>query len=278
MRAAAAVLVAVALLAAAAQAPAIATVDGVGEISPAQYRHWKKIARRASPRSSERALRRQVLQLLIQNLWVTGETAERGITVTRQEVVRAFRRQRRQSFYTRRDFRRFLRQTGYTVRDIKYRVRLERLSNKLRRQVTRAVPPLTEEELRAWYDENLSRFVVPERRDVRVAVARTRAAARAKRKRLFRNAERGDLPPAAFRRRRGVVRWRGRWVAFAVVRVRPGRTRPFEQVSDVVREILRAERRQEALDAFLEEFQPKWRGRTACRAAYAIGDCGRTTP
>jgi foldase protein PrsA len=280
MRAFAAAVAALVVLAApaSAQAPPIATVDGVGEIAPAEYRHWKKIARRGSPRSSERALRRQVMQLLVQNLWVTGETAERGIVVTRAEVDRAFRRQRRQSFRTRREFPRFLRRFGYTVADIKYRVRLERLSSRLRRRVMREIPPVTEEEVRAHYDQNLSDFVVEERRDVRYAVARTRAAASAKRKRLRLRAARGQFPAAVFRQRRGVVRWRGRWLAFVVVRVRPRHTQPFARARPNIRAVMVLERQQAALDAFIDEFRAKWRERTSCREVYAIADCGRTTP
>src|SRR5918998_912247 len=95
----AAVLAAALLLAApaAAQSPVIATVDGMGEI----------------------------MQLLLQNLWVLGEAAERGVVVTDEQVEREFEAQKRQTFGSEREFRRFLRTSGFTVADIKFRVRLE---------------------------------------------------------------------------------------------------------------------------------------------------------
>ena len=273
-------VVAAALLAtpATAQSPVVGTVDGVGQITEADYKHWRSIARRSAPRRSTQAIRRQVMELLIQNLWVAGETAERGIVVTDEQVDRAFRRQKRQSFRTEREFRRFLRTSGFTVADIKYRVRLEQLSNRLRRAVLRAVPKPTDEELRAYYDENRSEFVMPERRDVRFAIARTRDAAIAKRKRLRRNLTREDVPAVVFRRRRGVVRRNGLWLAFRVVRIRPGRTQSFEEASRVIRPILESEREQAALDAFIDEFQARWRARTECRELYATRDCGRRIP
>jgi foldase protein PrsA len=278
MKAAAAILLALALAApAAAQAPPVATVDGSGEITVAQYRHWKEIARRSAPRSSEQALRRQVMQLLIQELWVEGEAAERGIAVSDAEVDRAFREQKRQSFVSRRAWRDFLRTSGFTVGDIKFRVRLEQLSNKLRRRAVRDVPRATEEELRAWYDENLEDFEVPERRDVRFAIAPTRAAASAKPKRLRVFALREQFPAAVFRRRGGVVRARGGWMAFRVVRVRPAHTRPFAEARGVVAEILEAQRQQEALDAFIRDFTARWKARTSCRHPYVARDCGRIT-
>jgi foldase protein PrsA len=281
MRVCVAALAAAALLVAApatAQSPVVATVDGSGEITEAQYDHWSKIARRSSPKASPRTIRRMVMQLLIQNLWVSGEAAERGITVTDAEVDRAFRDQKRQSFGTEREFRRFLREYGYTVADLKYRVRLEILSNRLRREVVRGVPEPTEEELRAYYDDHRARFAVPERRDVLFAVARTRAAAVAKRKRLRLYATRRHFPPAVFRRRRGVVRRGGRWLAFRVIRVHPPRTRPFEEMRDDIERQLDAEREQAALDAFIADFRERWRARTECREPYAIRECGRRIP
>lgn len=281
MRALAAALAAGALLAAApatAQSPAVATVDGSGEVTEAQYDHWAKIARRSSPKASPRTIRRMVMQLLIQNLWVGGEAAERGIAVTDAEVDREFRDQKRQSFGTEREFRRFLRRSGFSVADVKYRVRLELLSTKVRREVLRDVPEPTEEELRAYYDDHRARFAMPERRDVLFAVARTRAAAVAKRKRLRLYATRRHFPPAVFRRRRGVVRRGGGWLAFRVIRVHAPRTRTFEEMRDHVERQLDAEREQAALDAFVENFRERWRARTECREPYAIRDCGRRIP
>ena len=262
---------------AAAQSPVVATVEGAGEVTEAQYEHWQRIARNAAPKRSAAATRRVVMQLLLQNLWITGEADERGIVVTDEAVDREFREQKRKSFRTEREFRRFLRDSGYTVADIKYRIRLEQYSNRIRRQVMRAVAKPTEEELRAYYDGNRREFVLPERRDIRYAIARTRAGAVAKRKRL-RRVTRDDVPAVVFRRRRGVVRRNGLWLAFRVVRVHPRRTQSFEQARPVIRALLVSEREQAALDDFIEDFETRWRGRTECREVYATRDCGRRIP
>ncbi len=273
-------------LAAPAQAPSVvATVEGSGEVTRAQFDHWLAIAAKSArlrrvPRPGTaryRDLRSQVMQLLIQNLWVAGEARARGIVVTDADVDRAFREQRAQSFPTRREFRRFLRTSGFTLADLRYRIRLEQTSNRVRAEVVRGAPPVTDEEVRADYEKHRSDFALPERRDVRYAVARTRAAAVARRKRLLRGATRGDLPAAVFRRRSGVVRSNGLWFAFRVVRVRPARQRSFEEVSEEIRGELEAKREQETLDAFIEDFQERWRAATTCRAAFATADCGQTT-
>lgn len=281
------------LLAAPAQGQVIATVDGAGDVTRPQFDHWMVIAatsaagpdarnvrvpRRGTPRY--RDLRGQVMQLLIQELWVKGEAAERGIVVTDEQVREEFLAQKRRSFPRPGDFGRFLRQSRFTVADILFRVRLELASSAVREQVAHAAPPVSDAEVREEYDADPGRYAVPERRDVRVRIAPTRAAARRAvgSGRLLTYVKRGQLPRAVFRARRGVVRYRDGWLAFRVVRVHPRRQRPFDEVAARIRRFLRAERRQEAVDEFVEEFPERWRERTSCRARYSTADCGRTIP
>jgi hypothetical protein len=269
--------------AASAQSPAVATVEGSGEITRAQFDHWMVIAarsdglRRVPPRGTRRhrALRDQVMQLLIQELWVRGEAARRGIVVTDAQVRRAFLRQRRRSFPRPGDFGRFLRQSGFTVGDILFRIRLEQLSNAVRRDVIGDAPPVTDEEVRAEYEGDPSWSRIPERRDVRLSRGPTRAAALAGRPRTRLYATRRGLPGAVFRRRRGVVPWRGGWLAFRVLRVHPARERALAEVAPAIRGWLEAERQQVTLDAFIDEFRERWRAATVCRPGYATEDCGR---
>lgn len=313
MRVALAAVAAAAALAApaAAQAPVVATVDGVGEVTRAQFDHWAVIAARAAGRRrvppagtpAYGRIRDQVVELLVQQLWVQGEANQRGIVVTDEQVRRSFARQRRQSFPRRGSFRRFLRRSGYTVADIRFRVRLELTSDRLRREVVRDVPPPTAEEVRAYYDEHPRDFVFPERRRVRLVVARSRAAAAQARRAIARGASfgraarlagaqartvarnEGTLRPrldrAVFRARRGRLRGpvqaAGRWYVFRVVGVRRAYQQPYEEAEPIIRGVLESERRQQALDAFIKDFQSRWRAATACRARFATDAlCGRT--
>lgn len=109
-------------------------------IERSQYRHWKRVARRGSGgKTSEPRLRRQVMRFLISGAWIEFEAKRRGIRVTSRQVRREFRRQRRQSFNNRREYRRFLRTSGQTEKDLRYRVRLDLLSLKVRKDVLRGV-------------------------------------------------------------------------------------------------------------------------------------------
>jgi foldase protein PrsA len=102
--------------------------------------HWQRIARRVDPGVTRRRARREAMQFLISATWLTQETRARGIRVTREQVRRSLRRQRRAAFDSRRAYRRWLRKTGQTEADLRYRVKLDLLSEALRRLVLRGVP------------------------------------------------------------------------------------------------------------------------------------------
>jgi hypothetical protein len=132
-------------------------VVGDKTISRGWLRHWTDIAARsAGDREHRRVYRLQAADALIGFRWIRSEAIERGIVVTREETDRSLRRQRRQSFPRRRDFRKFLRSSGQTIEDIRIRVRIDILSNRLRRQVTRGAA--TPQEQQARLDEFVAAF------------------------------------------------------------------------------------------------------------------------
>jgi SurA-like N-terminal domain len=105
-----------------------------------RQRHWQRIARQVESGVTRRRARREAMSFLIAATWLTQETRARGIRVTREQVRRAFTRQRREAFDSRRAYRRWLRRTGQTEADVRYRVKLDLLSAAVRRQVLRGVP------------------------------------------------------------------------------------------------------------------------------------------
>ena len=112
-------------------------VVGEKTISRGWLRHWTDIAARmGGDEEPRRVYRGLAARSLISFRWIRSEALERGIFVSRAQVSRSLRRQRRQSFATRRDFRKFLRTSGQTIEDIRFRVRLDLLSNRIRDQVT----------------------------------------------------------------------------------------------------------------------------------------------
>ena len=135
-------------------ADAVARVDE-RVIERSRFRHWRRIAARdVGGDTTDRELRRQVMSFLISATWIELEAQRRGIRATARQVRRAFARQRRQAFESRRQYRRYLRRSGQTEEDLLYRVRIDLLSTKVRRDLLRGVEGTRRRQRR------LDRFVV----------------------------------------------------------------------------------------------------------------------
>ncbi len=274
----------------------------------AELAHWTEVAKRSGT-SPTRVAREQAFQLLVSFAWLRGEAAERGIFVTHERVVREFRRQRDMSFPNRRDYRRFLRETGQTVDDILYRVELDMLSNRIREQVVASArASVTDADVDAYLAEQ-GWPRIPERRDLRIVLTRTRSAAVAAKRELRGGARwssvarrysidgasaeangrvpdvrRGDLERrlqrAVFRARPrrvlGPVRTRFGYYVFRVTRIHPARDVPEAEARADARMTLEYRAEMKALDRFVAEFDAKWRTRTVCAPEWrAQRQCGQ---
>jgi hypothetical protein len=116
--------------------PADALIACVGSdaVTGALFSHWQAIALKGSdPSTPEDALRGVVIDFLLAADWTTGEAREVGIRVSDTAVRRRFNGQKHAAFRTQEAFRRFLRQSGQTVTDIEYRVRLDMLAERIRK-------------------------------------------------------------------------------------------------------------------------------------------------
>jgi foldase protein PrsA len=306
---------------------AVATVDGE-PIERQSFDHWLRIAAKTGggpdatvpappdyancdkPKSQCKAeyeaLRDQVVQLLVSARWIEEEASDRGIAVDDSEVDKAFEAQKAQSFPNKGEFERFLKTSGQTTQDVLMRVRFDLLWNKIRDQVTKGDKPVTDEQVKAYFERNRERFAQPERRDLRVVLAKSRADANAAIAELdggrswgavarkystdqFTKAQGGkltdvargqqekSLDKAVFRAPvgavRGPVKTRLGFYVFTVTNVRAASRPTFEQAKPTIAQLVAAETEQKALDGFVDRFREKWRERTECRDGFLTPYC-----
>ena len=266
--------------------------------------HWVDIAMRSG--GDRASARMNALQLLVGYAWLRGEAAERGIVITHERVVRAFRRQREATFPDRRAYRRYLREAGQTTGDVLLRVRMDLVSTAIRNQVIGGASVSDAE-----VDAHLAEHGVPrlpERRDLRIVLTRRRSTAVAAKRELLAGASwssvarrysiddasrqsnarlpdvvRGTLERpldrAAFSARPGrvvgPVRTQFGYYIFRVTRIHPAYDMPIEQAREQARFQLLSEKQLAVLDAFVTEFRAKWRARTVCARGWRTQrDCG----
>ncbi len=112
-----------------------------GLISKSSYDHWFRVAvavrGKGTPKPGTAAhtkLRKQTMRFLISARWLELESPEHGVKVSKDQVTRALKRQKRAAFGTNEAaYRRYLKRTKRTVDDIRWQIRLSLLSRKLER-------------------------------------------------------------------------------------------------------------------------------------------------
>jgi foldase protein PrsA len=252
------------------------------------------------------ALRDQVLQLLIQNEWVTQEAERQNITVSDAEVKKAFEEQKKASFPEEKDFQQFLKTSGFTMEDILFRVRLEQISTKLRDKIVKGKDQVSDEQIKEYYEKNKERFAQPERRDLRIVLTKEKSRAEQAKQALengqswkqvaqrysIDEASKGQggvllavakgqqeraLDEAVFaaeeKQLAGPIETQFGWYVFQVQKVTPKSQQSLEQAKATIKSLLASQNQQEALDEFIKNFQEKYRSQTKCAEGFVTQDC-----
>ena len=257
------------------------------------------------------ALRDQVLQLLVSFQWIEGEAEEKGITVTDAEVKKSFEQQKKQSFPKEADYQKFLKDSGQTEQDIMKRVKLDLLSNKIRDSIIKGKDKVTDAQIKDFYDKNKERFAQPERRDLRIVLTKAKAKASQARAALrggqpwkavakkysideASKSQAGKLPAqaegtlekaldeAVFKAKKGQltgpVKTQFGYYLFEVSKVTKASQQTLDQAKETIRQTLQSQNQQKALDAFVKDFQKKWKEKTECREGYETQVCKGVKP
>jgi foldase protein PrsA len=251
-------------------------------------------------------LKREVMLFLIQAEWVEQEAEEQGVKLSDAQVRKSFEDQKKQAFPTDKAYQEFIKSSGMTEEDILFRVKLNELQQKLTQKVTEDAAKVTDADIEEYYEKNKRRFAQPERRDLRVVLTKTEDKAEQARNALqdgdswkkvvneysideASKAQAGLLPAVAkgqqdkalddavFDAKRGElegpVKTQFGWYVFEVDKITPASQQSLEQSKDTIRNLLRSERQQKALDEFIKSFREDYREETECADDYRIEEC-----
>jgi foldase protein PrsA len=251
-------------------------------------------------------LRRQVMQFLIQAEWVQQEAAKRDIEVTDAAIRKSFEQQKDQAFPNDKAYKQFLKTSGMTEEDILYRVELSQLQDKLTKSVTDDAGKITDADVEEYYDKNKSRFAQPARRDLRVVLTKTEAKAEEAKAALesgeswktvakqysideaskavggvLNGVARGQqdkaFEDAVFSANKGElggpVKTQFGWYVFEVTKINPASQQSLDQARNTIRDLLKSERQQKALDQFIKDFRQDYKDETNCADDYRVAEC-----
>jgi foldase protein PrsA len=251
-------------------------------------------------------LKREVMQFLIQGEWVQQEAEERGVKVKPAELEKALEDQKKQVFPNDKQYKQFLESSGMTEEDVLFRVKLNELQQRLTQKVTEDAKEVTDADISAYYEKNKKRFAQPERRDLRVVLTKTEAKANQAKKALdsgqsFKKVvkkysideaskSQGGLLPAVsegqqekafdtaiFSARKGKiqgpVKTQFGWYVFEVQKVTEASQQTLEESKDTIKNLLRSQRQQKALDEFVKQFREDYKDKTNCADDYRVVEC-----
>jgi foldase protein PrsA len=255
-----------------------------------------ELARRC--RDDYEELRDFVMDSLIKAEWARQEAEARRIVLSDAEVD-AFVSQARRSGFLRKDA---LRQAGVTEEQLLPRLLQNELRTKVAKDLAAESSAVSAEEVAQYYREHKNQVVVPERRDVRLVLTRSRARANealralkdgrtwamvaadyslhgASRERggviedLREGADQSSLLAAIFRAPRGVLSGPvdddDAWAVFVVEQVRPSFRATLEQATDDIRKHLSTKQRERGLAAFVQAYRAK----TKCTPGFIVASC-----
>ncbi len=253
-----------------------------------------------------KSLQTEVLGFLISSQWVIGEASSLNVKLSDAEVKKEFTKIKSTQFPKASEFEKFLASSGQSVSDLLLRVKLNMLSQKIQKQIVKAKSKPTQAQIEKYYNENKSKYGTPEKRNVRIVLTKTEAAASSAKKEiesgksfasvakkdsidpvskadggLLKEVVKGEeekaLDTAIFSASKGVlggpVKTPFGYYVYEVLSVSAGSQEPLSKVQATIKQTLIATGQQTALSKFVKEFKKKWQGKTECRSGYVVADC-----
>ena len=251
-------------------------------------------------------IKSQVMQFLIQAEWVTQEAEKRDVEVKPAQLQKTLEDQKKQAFPTEKAYKTYLKTSGMTEADILFRVKLNELQTKLTQDVTEDAKKVSDADVQEYYDKNQKRFAQPERRDLLIVLTKTEAKADAAKAALdsgqpwkqvvkqysideTTKAQGGKLAAVAKGQQdkaledavfaaskgevQGPVKTQFGWYVFQVVKITPASQQSLEQSRDTIKNLLRSQRQQKTLDAFIKDFREEYKDETNCSDDYRVAEC-----
>jgi foldase protein PrsA len=253
-----------------------------------------------------KSLQTEVLNFLIGLEWVLGEAPAKGVKVSDAEVHKQFIKIRTQQFPSTAEFQKFITNSGQTVSDLLLRVKYNLASQKLQQKVLKSTPKVTQAQIQKYYNENKSRYGVPEKRSVDVILTKTEAAATSAKKEVesgksfesvaksksidptsktkggllpevAKGQEEKSLDTAIFSAQKGVlsgpVKTAFGYYIFKVLGTKAGSQQTLAQVQASIKQQLTSTGQQAAFNKFVKDFKKKWKAKTDCRTGFVVEDC-----
>jgi parvulin-like peptidyl-prolyl isomerase len=294
--------------------------DEIGTVSEADFK--RALFQQASAGGLKKApkpgdekyeeLKTKALGELLDTIWIQGQAAELGISVTPKQVATELAQIKKQNFKTPAEYQKFLKTSHFTKADVLARVKLQSLSTQIQEAVAKEAPPASNAEIADYYNASKdTQYTTAESRDARVVVNKNKAKVEAAKALLEKDDSaaswkkvaakyssdpttktKGGLQPALTEELLqsqealksaifdnstgeivGPVNVQGNYFVIEVEKLNPEKVQSLGEVSAQIKSQLTQQVAQEVFSEFVSGYQSKWQSRTFCAAGFAIERC-----
>lgn len=254
-------------------------------------------------------LKETALGEVLDSIWIQGQAAEMGISVTPAEIAKELAKLKKQAFKTEKQYKEFLKEAHFTKADVNERVTIQMLSEQIQTQVTEEAPQPSKNEIQDYYDAaKASQYTTPETREIRVVKNKDKAKVEDAKKKLEKDdstkswekvakedstdttkasgglqsgVTEGQLPEpldaAVFAAKQGEVEGplnEGKtYVVYEVMNITPEKVQSLDEAKSQISTQLAEQAKQQTFARFVRNYGSRWQSRTFCASGYLIPHC-----
>lgn len=255
-------------------------------------------------------LKEATLGALLDTIWIQGQAAEMGITVTDKQLSDEFKTIKSQNFKTEAEYQKFLKTSHLTQKDVDERVKLQVLSTEIQKRLGESPPKPSSAAVKDYYEAaKATQFTQKPTRDVRFVVTKSKAKGEQVKALLEKDDSPGSWKKIAkkysveaatkdkgglaegltegatedpfnsevFNARIGQIEGVSKdpkgFYVFEVQKSTPEKVQTLKEVQAQITAQLSQQAQQEMFSEFLAGYNGKWTSRTFCASGYTISRC-----
>lgn len=258
-------------------------------------------------------LKETALGEVLDAIWIQGQAAEMGLSVTPKEIAAELTKLKEQAFKTEKQYQEFLEEAHYTKADVLERVTIQMLSSQIQEKITEKARVPSNREIEDYYEAaKSSQYTTPESRDIRVVKNKDKAQVEAAKTALEKDdsnkswekvaqkystdTTKGNgglqsavsegtlgepLDKAVFAapqgELQGPLKEPNTYTVFEVMKITPEKVQSLEEVKSQISTQLAEQAKQELFSGFVRNYGTTWTSRTFCAADFTIARCANFT-
>jgi parvulin-like peptidyl-prolyl isomerase len=291
--------------------------DGLSPVSEAEFKHaFIQAAAQGQikpvPKPGEKKyeeVKEKALEEIFDAIWIQGQAAEMGITVSKKEIAAELAKLKKQAFKTEQQYKEFLKEAHFTLADVNERVTIQILSAKIQEQITEDTPQPSNAEIENYYEAaKASQYTTGETREIRVIKNKDKAKVEEAKAKLEKDdsakswaevakkystdttkASGGlqsgvtegqlaePLDAAVFAAPQGEIEGpvneAGTYTVFEVMKITPEKVQSLDEAKPQISAQLAEQAKQEVFARFIRGYGSRWTSRTFCASDFLTKRC-----